>query len=821
MNWSSIRSIFLLIFATLLGLLGALLWTMTQLAANQQAVAAAETRRYESYQLADELRQSSDDLTRMVRTYVVTGDESYREYFEEILRIRRGEALRPAGYDGIYWDFVTAGVEDSRAAGEQVSLKELMRRMQFSDDEFRKLEEAEGKSDQLVQLEEQAMAAARGRRPDAAGAPEADGQLELARRLVHGPEYHRAKAEIMAPIGEFLAMVEERTAAETETFRQRGVDLGRLALGLVLVAVALLAGAYGLIRSRVERPVRKLAHAAEAIESGAYSTRAEIINEDELGRLARAFNSMSAAIERDIEMRQKTASDLAEARDQAEAANRTKSAFLASMSHELRTPMNAILGYSEMLIEEMEDEGQDAAVADLKKIHAAGNHLLSLINDVLDLSKIEAGKVELYLETFDVRDMLAEAEATLAPLATKNGNALVLETQDDIGKIRADLTKVRQSLFNLLSNAAKFTKNGTITLATETDGERIRFAVRDTGIGIPADKLDHVFEEFTQADSSTTRDYGGTGLGLAISRKFCRMMGGDITVESTPGEGSVFTIELPTRVDAREALRGAVADAEAVLAGATQVDTHGAPILVIDDDPDARQLLERTLQREGFGVVTADCGVAGLELARRLRPALITLDVMMPSMDGWAVLRTLKADPDLREIPVVMVTIVGEQALGLTLGATDYLTKPVDRGQLVEAIQRHVGSKTAPRVLVVEDDEPIRSLVERTLEDAGFAVDAAENGQVGLERVAAGRPDLVLLDLMMPVMDGFEFLTRLRESADHREIPVVILTAKELTAEEQNFLTARTAAVVAKGGGALEGIVARVRSSIEAGSDPS
>ncbi|MDA1221545.1 MAG: response regulator, partial [Planctomycetota bacterium] len=588
-----------------------------------------------------------------------------------------------------------------------------------------------------------------------------------------------------------------------------------------VIAVALLAGAYGLIRSRVERPVRRLAHAAEAIESGAYSTRAEIINEDELGRLARAFNSMSAAIERDIEMRQKTASDLAEARDQAEAANRTKSAFLASMSHELRTPMNAILGYSEMLIEEMEDEGQDAAVADLKKIHAAGNHLLSLINDVLDLSKIEAGKVELYLETFDVRDMLAEAEATLAPLATKNGNALVLETQDDIGKIRADLTKVRQSLFNLLSNAAKFTKNGTITLATETDGERIRFAVRDTGIGIPADKLDHVFEEFTQADSSTTRDYGGTGLGLAISRKFCRMMGGDITVESTPGEGSVFTIELPTRVDAREALRGAVADAEAVLAGATQVDTHGAPILVIDDNPDARQLLERTLQREGFGVVTADCGVAGLELARRLRPALITLDVMMPSMDGWAVLRTLKADPDLREIPVVMVTIVGEQALGLTLGATDYLTKPVDRGQLVEAIQRHVGSKTAPRVLVVEDDEPIRSLVERTLEDAGFAVDAAENGQVGLERVAAERPDLVLLDLMMPVMDGFEFLTRLRESADHREIPVVILTAKELTAEEQNFLTARTAAVVAKGGGALEGIVARVRSSIEAGSDPS
>ncbi len=814
----SIRVLFLLTFVSLLGLMLGLLWTVSRVVQHQESVAAAESRRYESYQLADELRQSSDDLTRMVRTYVVTGDPAYEQYFQRILRIRKGEAQRPDDYGGIYWDFVTATGGEPGGVGAPVSLKDLMREMAFSEEEFAKLDQAEGRSDQLVKLEERAMAAVKGIFPDAAGALVVRGEpdLALARSLLHGPEYHRAKADIMEPIDEFLGMVEARTAAETAALRAEGHKLGLLALALMVAMLGLLGLAYFKIRARVEHPVRALARAAEAIESGKYETRVAVEGKDELGRLATAFNSMSGAIARDIDRRQQTAAELSEAREQADAANRAKSAFLASMSHELRTPMNAILGYSEMLIEELGDEGRDAAVADLRKIHGAGKHLLALINDVLDLSKIEAGKVELFVESFEVQTVLDEANATLAPLAAKNGNRLVIEAGSGIGKIRADLTKVRQSLFNLLSNAAKFTKNGTITLKTWVAADRIHFAVTDTGIGIPADKLDLVFEEFTQADSSTTRNYGGTGLGLAISRRFCRMMGGDITVQSVVGQGSTFTIELPLRVDVREALREASVGSAATPVGAPVAAATGAAVLVIDDDPDARQLLQRTLEREGYVVFTAASGHDGMELARAIRPALITLDVMMPGMDGWSVLRALKADPGLRPIPVVMVTIVGEADTGFALGATDYMTKPVDRAHLVESIQRYVRGQAATTVLVIEDDEPTRTLARRMLEEAGFLVDEAENGAVGLERVRAAPPSIILLDLMMPVMDGFEFLNQLRSGGAGSEIPVLVLTAKELTKDEQRFLDARTETVLNKEDAGMERLVRRVRDSIGA-----
>lgn len=812
----SIRAVFLLTFASLLSLMLGLLWTVGCVVEQQEAVAAAEARRYQSYQLADELRQSSDDLTRMVRTHVVSGDPAYEQYFQRILSIRKGESARPTDYGGIYWDFVTATGKEPGSMGDPVSLKDLMREMAFSKEEFAKLDQAEGRSDQLVKLEERAMAAVKGLFPDASGALVVKGEpdLELARSLLHGPEYHRAKADIMEPIDEFLGMVEARTAAETAALRAEGQKLGLLAIVLMVAAVGLLGFAYIKIRARVERPVRTLASAAEAIEAGRYETRVAVEGRDELGRLATAFNSMSGAIARDIDRRQKVAAELSEAREQADAANRAKSAFLASMSHELRTPMNAILGYSEMLIEELEDEGRESAVADLRKIHGAGKHLLALINDVLDLSKIEAGKVELYVETFEVQAVLNEAEATLTPLAAKNGNRLVIETAGGIGKVRADLTKVRQSLFNLLSNAAKFTKDGTITLRTWVSADRIHFAVTDTGIGIPADKLDHVFEEFTQADSSTTRNYGGTGLGLAISRRFCRMMGGDITVESEVGRGSTFTIELPLRVDVREAIRDASAEGQMATDGTAAASADGATVLVIDDDPDARQLLQRTLERENFSVVTAASGQEGLEVARRVRPALITLDVTMPGMDGWFVLRALKADPELRSIPVVMVTIVGQAETGFALGATDYMTKPVDRAHLVESIRRYVGTRATTSVLVVEDDEPTRTLVRRMLEEAGFVVDEAENGAVGLERVRATPPSIILLDLMMPVMDGFAFLTQLRSGGAGSEIPVLVLTAKELSEDEQRFLAARTETVISKDDAGLQGLVRRVRDSI-------
>jgi signal transduction histidine kinase/CheY-like chemotaxis protein len=822
----SIRATFLLIATALVILLGSILYVMTRLVENQQELAASETRHYESYKLAYELRQSSDDLTRMARTYVVTGDPRYEEWFRRILGIRNGEAPRPAGYGGVYWDSVTASGEEPAAAGEAVALETLMRRMAFSEAEFATLRRAQANSDALVALEDRAMAAMKGLYVDGAGRYSVRGEPDpgLARRLMHGEEYHRAKGSIMRPIDEFLAMVEERTAREMEELRARDRQLALTAVGLMLVAVGVVLLAIFGLQRRVVRPVTELAEAAHRVEGGDYSRRLSVRRRDEVGRLTGAFNLMSASIERDIEGRERAAAELAEARAAAESASRAKSAFLANMSHELRTPMNAVIGYSEMLAEEMTDAGDDDYVPDVEKIQAAGKHLLALINDVLDLSKIEAGRMDLYLERFDLREMLDEAVVTVTPLVEQNGNVLATEFDDDLGAMRADLTKVRQSLFNLLSNAAKFTHNGTITLGArrqrEGKADRISLSVGDTGIGIPPEKLDLVFEEFSQADGSTTRDFGGTGLGLAISRRFCVMMGGDITVKSRAGEGSTFSIGLPASVDVLKAAKAAAAaggqTVELAAGESHGVSPAGHPVLVIDDEADARDLLRRTLEGDGFDVRTAESGEEGLRLARELGPSAITLDVMMPGMDGWEVLRRLKADPELQRIPVVMASILHEKGMGFSLGAAEYLTKPVDRKLLLHLVGKYAAKASQGLVLVVEDDPPTRELVRRTLEGEGWRVEEAENGARGLERAAERTPDLVVLDLMMPVMDGFEFLRELRRREAGCEVPVLVLTAKVLDPEERRFLDEQVEGVVQKDADALDTVMERVRAAVAA-----
>ncbi|HXY70480.1 MAG TPA: GAF domain-containing protein [Gemmatimonadales bacterium] len=396
------------------------------------------------------------------------------------------------------------------------------------------------------------------------------------------------------------------------------------------------------------------------------------------------------------------------ARREAEAANSAKSQFLASMSHELRTPLNAIIGYSEMLQEEVADLGQTALAPDLEKIHTAGRHLLALINDILDLSKIEAGKLELYLEPFDVATVIREVATTVAPLVEKNGNRLAVECPDAIGMMHSDLTRTRQVLLNLLSNACKFTREGTITLAAERErpgdasGDWLVFRVSDTGIGMTAEQLAKLFEVFTQADASTARHYGGTGLGLAITRRFCRMMGGDVNVASTAGRGSTFTVRLPASPGEtrREAPAGAAAAPEA----GTAEPAPSGTLLVIDDDPEARALMRRFLGKEGFRIVEAPDGASGIRLARELKPAVITLDVLMPGMDGWAVLGALKEDPELAAIPVILATIVDEEHLGFALGAAEYLTKPIDRDRLIAVLDRY----KSPDALVRE----VRGLVD-------------------------------------------------------------------------------------------------------------
>ncbi len=503
--------------------------------------------------------------------------------------------------------------------------------------------------------------------------------------------------------------------------------------------------------------------------------------------------------------------ELLKARRAAESASSAKSQFLASMSHELRTPLNAIIGYSEMLEEEAGERGDPESAADLQKIRAAGRHLLALINDVLDLSKIEAGKMDLYYETFELRPAMEAVASTIAPLVEKNGNALVLEMPDDLGAIRADATRVRQVLFNLLSNAIKFTERGTVTLAARRDpspeGDTIWFTVRDTGIGMTPEQLGRLFQSFAQAEASTASKYGGTGLGLAISRRFCEMMGGKITVESTPGEGTTFTVQLPADGSgegdhARESRPSAETGEEGT-------------VLVIDDDSSTRDLLGRMLGREGYRVLQAGSGAEGLRLARAEHPDVITLDVLMPGQDGWEVLAALKNDPEMAGIPVVMLSITDDRNLGYALGASEYLTKPIERARLAAVLARY-RRPPGGSVLVVEDDPDTRAMLRRSLERAGWQVGEAENGRIGLERVAADRPSLVLLDLMMPEMDGFEFLDALRGRMGALSPDVVVITAKELTADERRRLNGGVERVIQKHAFDADAFLAEVRSRVAA-----
>jgi PAS domain S-box-containing protein len=518
---------------------------------------------------------------------------------------------------------------------------------------------------------------------------------------------------------------------------------------------------------------------------------------------------------RDNTERRLAEEELERAKDAAEAASRAKSAFLANMSHELRTPLNAIIGYSEMLAEDAQDGGYAAIVPDLQKIRAAGGHLLDLINNILDLSKIEAGRMELHNEIFAVRQLVDDVVGTVRPMISKNGNTLVIDCPPETGYLVADLLKVRQILLNLLSNAAKFTQNGQITLEAARrrmdNADWVIVRIRDTGIGMTEDQIEQLFQEFSQADNSTTRKYGGTGLGLAISRRFSQMMGGDILVESDAGTGSTFSVMLPADVPARQAAQVereklATSELEAVAAVST--------VLVIDDDPNVRDLIVRYLTKHGFHVETASNGTDGLRLARELHPDAITLDVMMPGMDGWSVLAALKADDDLADTPVIMLTITDNRSTGLALGATDYLSKPVDHQRLLSLLRQHRESPGS--VLVIDDEPEMRDLLRRALEKAGWKVDEAANGRLALQVLNSAQPDLVLLDLTMPEMNGFQFIREMRRNPGWQSIPVVVITAKSLTPIERQQLNGYVERVLQKGAYSREVLLREVRDLVVA-----
>jgi len=612
----------------------------------------------------------------------------------------------------------------------------------------------------------------------------------------------------------------EKQARDTTALTDHALDNTRywlIAISLFSLVVAAGIVWFFVLRYLIAR-LRQVSTSMMAVASGQLDAPLPQPGADELGDMSRAL-----LVFRDNAREIRQAREEAEAaRQQAEAASRTKSAFLANMSHELRTPLNAIIGYSEILREDAQDRGDAASEADLVKIETAGKHLLGLINDILDLSKIEAGRMDLHLEDVDLSKLMSEVRVLVTPLMDKNGNRFEIDAPEDLGAMHVDLVKLKQSLINLLSNAAKFTKDGLVTLTLSrsvfASGQpMVNFAVRDSGIGMNAEQIGRLFQAFTQADASTTRNYGGTGLGLTITKHFCTMLGGDVTVESEPGKGSVFTIVLP------DGLRQGTAAPRPEAALAESGNAAGMTILIVDDDPAVHDVLRATMAKEGYRLLHAYDGAQALEIARRERPDVITLDVMMPKLDGWTVLGKLKSDPALAPIPVIMLTIVDERTTGYSLGASEYMTKPVDRNRLLELLRRFAATSREAVVLVVDDSADVRSVVRTTVEKAGLKTVEAENGQAALDWLAHHPvPALVLLDLMMPVMDGFTFLERVQQTPALSRMPIVVLTAKDLTEEERRVVNERTLLVLTKGaqplsslGGALAAIARRPAEKVE------
>ena len=506
------------------------------------------------------------------------------------------------------------------------------------------------------------------------------------------------------------------------------------------------------------------------------------------------------AIYSDITERKKQELALRKAMEDAESANKVKSSFLANMSHELRTPLNAIIGYSELLAEDAQDRGDKAALGDLEKISAAGKHLLGLINEILDLSKIEAGKMEVYRERLDLKKAVGDVKTIVDPMIAKNGNKLVIECPPDTGTLNTDLTKLKQCLINLLSNAAKFTKQGTVLLRlsrTSEDGrDLVRFDVTDSGIGMTPEQVGRLFQAFTQADSSTTRNFGGTGLGLTITRHFVTMLGGTIDVASAPGKGTTFSIVLPDREGG---------EGEMLAADDLDLEPEGVAssitVLIVDDDPAVHDVLSATLGREGYVLLHARDGAEALAIMRKTPPDIVTLDVQMPKIDGWSVLGIMKSEPALEHIPVIMLTIVDDRNLGFSLGASEFMTKPIDRNRLSALLRKLAPAKEDSTILIVDDDADVRELVANTVRGAGMTPAQAANGREALGWLSNHQPPaLVLLDLMMPEVDGFAFLEKVRDFDSMKDVPIVVLTAKDLTDGERAFLAERTLLVLSKSG---------------------